>query len=164
MVAWRDFCNDVLMALPPTKEQEEELANDSYLDAVADAFDRVPGDFDDLPEGLKQLMRELKAMARREGLGAEAAFKDACRARDVRLGVMPVDKFLSTIIILFHHYNFSREKLRAIATWYGCGEPSLGALGGKVQVSWRDFLNDMLEADADSVIDPLRLYHSPAFD
>ena len=157
MVAWRDFTNDVLMALPPTKEQANQLADDNYME-IALAFDCVQGGFDDLPPRLKQVMRELKAMSKREGLGVEQSFKDSCRAREVRLGVLPTDKFLSTIRILFHHYTFSKEVLAMIGSHYGYGDPMVGALGGKEMISWRDFLNDMLVADDDGVEDPKRLY------
>ena len=162
LVAWRDFTNDVLMALPPTKEQADQLQDDNYVDGFASAFDRVQGDFDDLTPKLKQVLRELKAMAKREGLGVEASFKDSCRAREVRLGVLPQDKFLSCIRILFHHYTFSKDTLSEIATWYGYGDPCVGALGGKEMISWRDFLNDMLTADDDGIQDPKRLYEVDA--
>jgi len=155
-VAWRDFTNDVLMALPPSPEQTEDLAADNYMDGVASAFDRVAGDFDDLPPPVQQVLRELKAMAKREHLDVEAAFKDACRARDVRLGVMPTDKFLSCLRVLFHHYIWTKEALLGISTSYGYGELSVGALGGKEMISWRDFLNDLLSADAEGILDPLR--------
>eukprot|EP00966_Prymnesium_polylepis_P092372 2138472-Prymnesium_polylepis.2 len=127
-----------------------------YEDEGLGSFGCVQGSFEDLPPKLQQLLRELKAMARREGLGVEAHLKGACRARTIHLGVLPTDKFLSTLILLFHHYMFSQEALGAHATWYGCGDPSAASIAGREMVSWRAFLNDMMVANTEGVADPKR--------
>ena len=75
-VAWRDFTNDVLSAEVVTKEvayteTDMDATDAGYADAIMSGIDKVAGGFEDLPPHLQQVMRDLKKMAKIEGINLE---------------------------------------------------------------------------------------------
>lgn len=153
-VAWRDFTNDVLSADVITKDvaYEETDMDDTdagYADKIATGIDRVKGSFEDLPPHLKQVVIDLRKMAKIEGINLEMVMQDA---GGTRFGTIGKNPFKSALGIAFHHYNFTPLIYDQLTDFYGCGDDDLWDAGnvdgkiGKRQVGWRDFCNDFLAA------------------
>jgi hypothetical protein len=131
-------------------EMDEAMNNDmtgvteaGYADKIATGIDRVQGDYSTLPREMQELFIKLRAMAKSEGIDLERTFQDA---GGTRFGTVSKRIFLSALVIAFTHYQFSEKELEDIATAYGCGSDDVYS-GGKMQVAWRDFVNDILSAE-----------------
>ena len=157
-MAWRDFSNDVLSApdiMKPKKaidgsfrSKDDDLPTDAfgneagYADGIDYGVDKVQGDYSTLPPHLQHVFRQLRKMAKVEGINMEMTFKDA---GGTRFGTLSKRMFLSALLIAFQHFVFSPELQREIAAQYGTGEVDRFC-GGKQEVAWRDFVNDVLMA------------------
>jgi len=149
-VAWRDFVNDVLSAEVVAKEYEYDATDTDetdagYSDGIATGIDRIQGGFDDLPLELQQLMKDLRKMAKIEGINLEYTLQ---QAGGTRFGTLGKRHFCSALTIAFHHFSFTPEIYNALTKAYGCGAPDF-AEGGLEEVAWRDFCNDVLSSGKD---------------
>jgi len=149
-VAWRDFVNDVLSAevVAPVFEYsatDTDETDAGYSDAIATGIDKIQGGFDDLPLELQQLCKDLRRMAKVEGINLEYTLQ---QAGGTRFGTIGKRHFLSALVIAFHHYNFSPQIMKALTTAYAIGKPDF-AEGGLEEVAWRDFCNDVLSSGKD---------------
>ena len=131
-------------------EMDEAMNNDmtgvteaGYADKIASGIDRVQGDYSTLPPEMQQMFIKLRALAKSEGIDMERTFQDA---GGTRFGTVSKRIFISALGIAFQHYRFAEKDFDAIADAYGCGADDVFN-GGKMQVAWRDFVNDVLSAD-----------------
>ena len=131
-------------------EMDEAMNNDmtgvteaGYADKIATGIDRVQGDYSTLPKHIQQLFIKLRAMAKSEGIDLERTFQDA---GGTRFGTVSKRIFMSALGIAFVHYTFSEKEYDDIVGAYGCGGDDIYN-GGKLQVAWRDFVNDVLSAE-----------------
>lgn len=131
-------------------EMDEAMNNDmtgvveaGYADKIAYGIDRVQGDYSTLSADMQQLFIKLRAMAKSEGIDLERTFQDA---GGTRFGTVSKRIFQSALTIAFTHYTFSTAELDKIVSNYECGEVD-HFNGGKQQVAWRDFVNDILSAE-----------------
>lgn len=150
LVAWRDFVNDVLSAEVVAKEYEYSATDTDetdagYSDGIATGIDKIAGGFDDLPPMLQQLCKDLRRMAKIEGISLEFSMQ---QAGGTRFGTMPKRHFCSALTIAFHHFKFTPEIYKALCDAYAVGPPDF-AEGGKEEVAWRDFCNDVLSSGKD---------------
>ena len=149
-VAWRDFVNDVLSA-DEIVVQYEYSATDTdetdagYSDGIATGIDKIAGGFDDLPMVLQQLCKDLRRMAKVEGINLEFTLQ---QAGGTRFGTIGKRHFLSALCIAFHHYTFTPEMMKMLTDAYAIGMPDF-AEGGLEEVAWRDFCNDVLSSGKD---------------
>ena len=75
-----------------------------------------------------------------KGINLEMVMQDA---GGTRFGTLGKRFFLSALGIAFQRYTFTPEIYQGLATAYGCGDDDR-MNGGKMDVAWRDFVNDFL--------------------
>jgi len=131
-------------------EMDEAMNNDmtgvveaGYADKIATGIDRIKGDYSTLPRHMQELFTKLRALAKSEGIDMERTFQDA---GGTRFGTISKRLFQSALCIAFQHYQFSGKELDEIVEEYDCGLPDQYN-GGLLEVSWRDFVNDVLSAE-----------------
>ena len=138
-VAWRDFVNDVLSAEVVTKtvaygETDMDATDAGYSDAIMSGIDKVAGGFEDLPPHLQQVLRDLKKMAKIEGINLEMAMQDA---GGTRFGTIGKRFFKSALGIAFHHYTFTPMIYDELwILWVRGRRPLRGRQDAR---PWRDF-------------------------
>jgi len=161
-VAWRDFTNDVLSATVIAKEvaydmTDTDATDAGYADGIMTGIDKIKGGFEDLPLHLQQTMIALRKMSKIEGINIEMVMQDA---GGTRFGTIGKRQFKSALGIAFPRYTITAKVYDDLADFYGVGDDdpkdgwdvpehdlSLRAMrvnGGKMQVAWRDFCNDMI--------------------
>jgi len=155
-VGWRDFCNDILSAEVVAKEYEysatdTDQTDAGYSDGIATGIDRVAGGWDDLPLEIQAVLKDLRKMAKVEGINIEYTLQ---QAGGTRFGTIPRRHFFSALGIAFQHYTFSAELFRKLGDCYQIGKPDYaekmnGNPGALEEIAWRDFCNDVLSASFD---------------
>jgi hypothetical protein len=172
-VAWRDFVNDVLSADVYKKTYEysadqadTDQTDTGFSDGIATGIDKIAGGWDDLPLDVQQLCKDLRKMAKVEGINLEYSLQ---QAGGTRFGTIGRRHFLSALTIAFQHYTFTPAIYRKLADCYQCGKPDYaermnGNPGALEEIAWRDFCNDVLSSSFDEGVGVQKILLNAKYD
>jgi len=136
-VAWMDFAEDVSKA-----EGSGATDTSSYGGKTRDedgTVDRVP----DPPEALKKWLLVLKLKNKAAMVDLPGTLREA---GGTPMGTIPKGQFTQCLRNMYREFRFTDQLLFSMAHAYGCGDPDPFE-GGKKQVAWKDFCEDVGNAD-----------------